>query len=336
MKRFIFSSTDFFGYGTITLTDNKTLSSVEIALRGANVLNYKITKDGKQINLIDGFSTKEEFETGYGARSFIMAPYSNKIKNEEYEFYGQKYKLNIDNPELSMRHGFVSKIDFEIFNVNIFDDFVEVVFYTEAIRATNYKGYPFDVDVFVRYRFSGDELLVEITGKNIGKNAAPFGSGWHSYFKTNEDGIDNLNLELNADKIVLIDNKQVPLADEEAYALLNEHPEIDFRNSIPLEKRFFGTKPVNVCFTELTLKNDGFFETILNDFENKIELTIFQHSGVTYVYTGDDLKSRSRKSVAIEPVEFMTDSYNRSECAEMLELKPGKSKNFVFGVKVKY
>ena len=336
MRRFSFQNSDFFGYKTVILKDNLSDNSVEIAFRGANVLNYKIKKDNEYINIIDGFTDKEEFEKGTGARNFIMAPYSNKISNDEYEFLGTKYKLKSDIPAASLRHGLVSKVEFEILSVHLFESHAEITFFTECLRAKKDNGYPFDVDVFVCYKFFGDSLEVEISGKNMGRTIAPFAAGWHSYFKTCDSGIDHLHVEMNADKIVLVDDKQIPFTGEKAYALVDDNKEIDFRKSRPLNERKLGAKPVNVCFTELTDKKDNFYETVISDFDNNIELTIFQQSGVTYVFTGDGLPSRARKSIAIEPVEFMTDSFNREECATQLKLNPGETKRYVFGIKVKY
>jgi aldose 1-epimerase len=336
MRRFSFQNSEFFGFSTVVLTDNETQNNVEIALRGANVLKYNILKDNKLTNIIAGFEEKEEFINGTGARSFIMAPYSNKISDDEYEFEGEKYELTPDVPGKSMRHGLVAKADFEILSVNLFDDHIEITFFTECLRSKNNKGYPFDVDVFAQYKFFGNKLEVEISGKNIGAEAAPFGAGWHSYLRTCDYGVDHLHLELNAESIILVDPNQVPLKGDAAFAPVDEHKEIDFRSARPLEERKFGSRPVNVCFSNLTEKKGDFYETKISDFENNIELTIFQQSGVTYVFTGDGLLFRPRKSVAVEPVEFMTDSYNRKECSEQIKLPPGKTKKFTFGLKVKY
>ncbi len=336
MRRFSFKDSDFFGYKTVILTDIQTGNSVEIAMRGANVLNFKVNKQDEQINIIDGFQELDEFEKGTGARSFIMAPYSNKINNDEYEFLGNKYFLTPDTPGKSMRHGLVSKVDFEILSVNLFEKFIEITFFTECLRSKNKNGYPFDVDVFVSYKFYGNALEVEISGKNMGKTIAPFGAGWHSYFKTCEKGIDHLSIELNAEQYILIDQNQVPLEGKAAYANVDDNKVIDFRSTRPAAERVIGSSPVNVCFTNLTEKKEDFYETVISDFDNNVELTIFQQSGVTYVYTGEGLPTRERKSVAIEPVEFMTDAYNREECVEQLMLKPRETKSFIFGVKIKY
>jgi len=336
MKRFSFTNGKFFEFETVTVTDSKTNNSIEVALRGANLLNYKIFKNGHYTNIIDGFTQRADFISGNGARNFIMAPYSNKINNCSYTFNGVTYKLDAENPGSNMRHGLVAKQNFEIYAVNFFEEFAELTFYTNILRKKNFAGYPFDVNVFVKYKFYGNSLTVEIAGQNIGNTPAPFGAGWHAYFKTCDNGIDHLQIKLDADKIVLVDNNAIPFKGEDAYSLLNDNPEIDFRSGVPAEKRIFGKNPVDVCFTELIKPVNGFYETVLTDSINNMELKIFQQSGVTYVFTGDSLRYKPRASVAIEPVEFMTDAFNRPECLDKLTLKPCETKSFIFGVKVKY
>jgi len=53
-----------------------------------------------------------------------------------------------------------------------------------------------------------------------------------------------------------------------------------------------------------------------------------------HVYTADTLGTRRRESIALEPVEFMTNAFNRPECQVDLNLKPGASRRFRFGVEV--
>ena len=39
----------------------------------------------------------------------------------------------------------------------------------------------------------------------------------------------------------------------------------------------------------------------------------------------------ARRALAIEPVETMTDAFNRADCAAALRLAPGQSRCFAFG-----
>jgi aldose 1-epimerase len=61
---------------------------------------------------------------------------------------------------------------------------------------------------------------------------------------------------------------------------------------------------------------------------------VFQERGLMHVFTGDTLARRPRGALALEPVEFMTNAFNRPECREALALAPGAERSFRFGVEV--
>jgi galactose mutarotase-like enzyme len=63
------------------------------------------------------------------------------------------------------------------------------------------------------------------------------------------------------------------------------------------------------------------------------EIEIFQQGGVTLVYSGDQLTSRKRHSIAIEPMQYITNAFNRKELKEKVLIKPGEKSIFNFGVK---
>ena len=51
-----------------------------------------------------------------------------------------------------------------------------------------------------------------------------------------------------------------------------------------------------------------------------------------HLFTGDTLERGARRSVAIEPVETMTDAFNRADCEAAIGLPPGASRSFRCGV----
>jgi len=62
------------------------------------------------------------------------------------------------------------------------------------------------------------------------------------------------------------------------------------------------------------------------------ELSVWQDRGLVHVFTGDTVARGRRASIAIEPVEVMTDAYNRPDCAAAIRLEPGTRRSFRFGV----
>jgi aldose 1-epimerase len=52
-----------------------------------------------------------------------------------------------------------------------------------------------------------------------------------------------------------------------------------------------------------------------------------------HVFTGDTLARDRRRSIALEPVEVVTNAFNRAECVAALRLDPGDTRTFRFGVR---
>lgn len=317
---------------TVMLTDTLTGANCEIALYGATLLNFIVPLRDKFQNIIDGYRKEDELIENNGARSRIMAPFSNKIENDRYSFNGNNYFLLHRIPGKFPYHGFIGDEEFEIKNIK--EDFksVELKLKSDALFQYEKLGYPFKISLEITFQFSGSELNIILTAKNKGKTIAPFGCGWHPYFKTNENVIDNLILELDSEKTVLIDENFIPLENEKAYANIEDFPTLNFSSVKSKSGRRIQNKNINLCFVR---GNKPSFTKIIDE-ENGIGIKIFQERGVTYLFDGTGLKQRARHSIAVEPVEFITNSFNRNEYKDELIILPGKKKIFQFGFGVFY
>lgn len=328
MSRYSFKENVFGKHKSIILQDTRSGTKIEICLRGATLLNFLVSFKNENKNIIDGYKIPEELEEQAGARSCIMAPYSNRINEGKYTWNRKTLQLiNAVNPEKDVIHGFARVIDFKIKNI-ITDNYkAELVLFSDEIRKDAFPGYPFGIDLTIRFTLKEKTLDCEISGKNVDSIPIPFGCGWHPYFKLGEDGIDNLYLDLPANKIILINDKYIPLNGKDTYSDLNDHKEIDFRTPRLIDKKL-----VNVCYTDLIADADGISRTNITDKDAGIKLSVYQKGGVTYAFTGDSIKYRPRKSIAIEPVQFITDAFNRPELLNEITINPGETKSFYFGV----
>lgn len=333
MSRYIHTESKFGSFKTIILKDTLSGSSTEIALKGATLLNFFIPLKNKLFNIIDGYQTPKELEEQSGARSCIMAPFSNRIEDGFYEFDDTQHQLyNPVNPQREAIHGFARVIDFEVKKIITDEHKAELILFTNKIRKDVFKGYPYAVDIEVKFVMKDNELHVDITGHNKGSEAAPFGCGWHPYFKTSEEGIDHLVLTVPASKVVMVDEKLIPLGGEDAYSSISEVPEADFRPSKDIYQNTIGDREVNYCYAELQPEKDGLIRSSIRDPKNGLKITVFQKGGVFYAYSADEVRYRPRKSIALEPVQYMTNSYNRPELKDKITLLPGCSVTFSFGV----
>ena len=333
MARFQVSENRFGASPVTVLSDSVTGARAEIAHRGATLLSFRVQHRGKPVDLVDGFATPEELADPKGARSWVMAPFSNRIPEGHYEFQGASHQLDLTQPKARMAiHGLVRTEPFEPDRAEETGDLAGVTFACQALRAGRVAGYPFDVDVRVRFVLRERSLSMEIAGENVGARPAPFGCGWHPYFKTSENGIDHLLLSIPAQGAIRVDDRLIPLDGQAAYGTFADMPDLDFRPARPAAARRLGRAVLDRCFYGLAADPDGLSRTRIEDPDTGLTLTVVQEGGLMHVFTGDTLPNRPRASVALEPVQYMTNAFNRPEARDRIVLSPGKASTFRFGV----
>lgn len=332
--RFEVNNSSLGEFKTLLINDKKTKCKIEIALRGATLLSYYVKLAQNIFDIIDGFQSQDELASGTAARCWIMAPFANRIENGIYNFLGKTYFIKPIPPRNQAIHGFTSNVDFKIIDTESNDEEIIITFYTNIIRPGVFDGYPFGVDVYIKYIFNGLKLNIEVIAKNVGNEPAPFGTGWHPYFRTSEKGIDHLILTLNANQLIITDKNLIPLKDEKAYGRLSEYLDFNFKDTRKSEERVIKNRVLDNCFANLRVDENGNSSTTLYDPTNNLQIKIFQKGGLTLVFSGDTLPERQRKSIAIEPVQFMTNAFNRPELEEKIRINPGKESRFKFGIEV--
>ena len=258
-----------------------------------------------------------------------MAPWTNRIQHSRYRFGGGKPHELPKNPvKPHILHGFVGGVDFDVIAERTTADGASVTFTTSALRPGVFEGYPFSVDVEVTYALTAERLVVEIAGQNIGDGPAPFGCGWHPYFRTGSETIDHLRLAVPCRRKIVTDAELIPPPGDAAYLPIEQAGELDFRPDASGNGKPIGTTFIDGAFTDLLAGPDGLCRSWVRDDRTGVTLTVFQQGGLMHVFTGD------RRSLAMEPVQFMTNAFNRPECTDAITLRPGQESRFVFGVEV--
>lgn len=321
----------FFGKNpTLEITDKKNNSSYKILLKGLTLLELNIPVNGKIYNIVDGYKTPDEFSELAGSRCCLMAPYSNRLRNFKYTFNKKKYDLSKQEEFPKPIHGLFKYIEYKIIKQEVTEDYARIVFSTDEIKKGKFKGYNFNLDYFVTITFRNNCLDWQIDAQNNSNEAVPFGCGWHPYFKTSDDGVDHLELEIPCSEVVLLDSEYCPLEDKSPFSEIENHPEIDFRPEV--KNKVIGKREVNACFSGLKFDSDCLIRSSITDKENAIKISVYQNKGVMYAFTADTVKYRPRKSIAIEPVEFITNAFNRKELQDVIKINAGEARNFNFGV----
>jgi len=321
----MFTIKDFYfdKYNGLSIS-NKNLK-LNLLFQGLTILDLYISVNNSFINLIEGYKNVEEFETFSGARSCLMAPYSNKIRNFTYTFNAKEYKFNNFIDDNLKYHGLIKFKKFELKSCKEVANGIELIFST-TLNENEFDFYPFKTYIDVILYIDNSSLNFEIVAQNTNNFDIPFGAGWHPYFKL-ISRIDDCYLKIPSKTIVELDNDFCPL--ENYKKILEKNYPLYFFDTYKL----IGDQKINVCFTDLIVDKNNFAHTIFFDKQNNLYLNIYQNKGVIYIFTGDGLKYRERESIAIEPVEFITDSFNRKELYKDLLIKPNKKKSFIFGLK---
>jgi aldose 1-epimerase len=317
------------GEPTVTVSAPDGSVRAVLALRGATLLSWQVRRGaaGRPAELTDGYRDEAELLSQDGVRAGLLAPFPNRVADGRYRWRGQDHDLLPGrHGDRTIYHGFAREAPFELVSATATADSAHVLLRTGRITPDRYPGYPFALDLEVEYTVSGSELAVGIRATNVGETSAPYAAGWHPYFSLSRP-VDDLVLQIPAHTLIRTDASLIPLRGEDALLPLDRCPDMDFRTP-----RRLGGAVIDACFAGLSPGPGGRAETVLSDPATGDELRVWQYGGYMHVFTGDTLARDRRASIALEPVETMTDAFNRPEHAAALSLEPGRRREFRFGV----
>ena len=313
------------------LADAERQRQVRIASRGAAVIGIEIAHGGRRFQVADGYRDLAEVEQRPGSRYAVMAPFANRIRDARYHFDGQTYDLapGIEGDKRESRHGFLRDQEFAIERLDANDAGAHAVFVNRSIRPGAHAGYPFAIDVSVHYILSAGGLEVVATMRNVGEQAAPCFFGWHPYFRVTDDAVDAWELQVPASLLVRTDANFIPLPGDEAYAALEDEPAMDFR-----QWRRIGSTALNHGYAGLHADADGRARTRVRDPKTGLTVAMWQTRGIVLAFTADTVPRDARRAIALEPMESMSDAFNREDCAAAIRLEPGAERQFHCGIEI--
>jgi aldose 1-epimerase len=314
------------GFDAVELVDARGARAL-VARRGATLIDWRVADRGGWIQLTDGYTNPAELAGQNGVRNGVMTPFTNRVADGRYAFAGGDHDL-LPQALAGQRliyHGFLRKMDMDVAELRGGEAEAAAVF-AARIRPDDFPGYPYALDLRVEFSLDARGIALTLTATNRGSEPAPYAAGWHPYFRLGDAPLANLDLTIPASQAIVTDDALIPLPGEAAYAPLLSQPTFDFRQPRPL-----GNQVLDLCYTDLQPSPDGLIRSRLRDPATGHCLTIWQRGGLTHVFTGDGLARDPRRAVAIEPVEAMTNAFNRPELAEAIRLAPGASRSFTCG-----
>lgn len=233
----------------------------------------------------------------------LLAPWPNRVAGAAYTFDGERFELPVTEPERGHAlHGFVADAEWRLVEASAGD-----VRLAHTVEPT--PGYPFRLELQARYTLTPDGLTTTLTAQNAGDRAAPYGCGPHPWLLAGDGPVDGWELELPADRVLLVDET---LAPRELVGVAGTP--YDLR--VP---RAIGATAIDHAFTGLARGGDGLVRVRLRGPAGGVEVS-WDPATLPWVQvcTGTGLAHRG---LAVEPMTCPPDAFNSG--VDLVVLDPG-------------
>lgn len=239
-------------------------------------------------------------------RGAILVPWPNRVVDGRYSFDGEEYQLDISEPERHHAlHGLVCWSRFELLD----SDSTSVVLEHRLVPRT---GYPFCVDVRVRYELGEGGLTCAVTARNSGVRRAPYGVASHPYLLGGDGRVDDWTLHVPAARMQQVTaDRYVPVG----LAPVDSSP-FDFRRP-----RGILTTEVDHAFTDLEPDGDGLVRARVTGADGQGVECEWSPEVLPWVqvHTADlPDAAESRRGLALEPMSCPPDAFNSGTDLKLL------------------
>ena len=251
---------------------------------GASVAFARVRQGGQWVDVMRP-TDPADYDNPSQCASFVLIPWSNRIRDAKFRFQGQDYQLEVNNSEGNASHGDTRRRPWQIEIAG--QERINLSFNATAYTNVNF---PFPFAATAEYWLDGEDFMMGLSLRNVGDKPMPGGFGHHPYF-------------------VLTGETMLELPVTQQYTLEDAMPtgaarpiaeEFDFRKprkiseAPPLNDLFRGRqgdKPVRIIYPHGTI-------TMVAD-------PIFEHF-IVYTPPG-------QPSFAVEPVTNANDGFNLYE-----------------------
>lgn len=265
----------------ITLTNGD--ARAEITSVGAHLRRLQV---GER-DLILRFSD----DLPWGAHGAVLAPWPNRIKDGHYSWGGRDYVLPITESERNTAiHGLVMTAPWQVSATN-----------TTAVLTTDLapsQGYPFPLQLQVRYTLSETALDVAFSATNTGTEPAPFGVGFHPWLDLGPQGVEGALLELSAGTWFETDSQLIPIAQSSI------PPAFDFSTS-----RLVGDTNIDDAFGDPMVAADE-RSWVHVDCADGTRISVWMSAPLTVWQLCTHPGEAPRPGLAVEPMSCPADAFN--------------------------
>jgi aldose 1-epimerase len=254
-------------------------------------------------DVLDGFTLEEMCSAGRGQ---LLLPWPNRIEDGKYVFQSATLQLPLSEPGLhNAIHGLTRWVDWKVLE----RDDAEV---TMGYALRPQPGYPFGLDLSVRFGLTAEGLTVTIQARNVGDGPCPFGAGAHPYVTTGSPTVDVDSLAVPASTYLVANNRQIPTQSRPV-----DRSDMDYRRS-----RQIASAVLDTCYTDLQRDNYGRARVRLSRPAGG-GVTVWTDEQFPYVmiFSGDTVhpESRRRQGLAVEPMTCAPNAFNSGDGLIVLE-----------------
>lgn len=261
-----------------------------------------------------------EHEPAHSGAGQLLAPWPNRVANGSYRFDGEERQLDLSEPKRGNAiHGLTR---WSVWQLK--EHQAQRVVLTH--RLFPHPGYPHTLDLTAVYSLSEAGLEVEVTARNIGAGAAPYGYAAHPYLLPGAAGapgaIDQWTLHLPTSRRVECDDRMIPVGMQDV-----DGTGYDFRTPRPL-----GAAELDTAFGGLQRELDGIGRVRMSE-PGGGAVTLWMDRGLDWiqVFTADPLAGDwYRAAVAVEPMSCPPDAFNSG--TDLIRLEPGVAVGHRWGI----
>jgi aldose 1-epimerase len=240
------------------------------------------------------------------ASGIVLVPWPNRVRDGAWTQHGTTYQLAISEPAFgNASHGLLRFAAYQPTERS-----AEAVVLTAHVYPQT--GYPFHLEVSVRYTLGDAGLDVTHSVTNVGGAAAPVALGQHPYMCIGDGDQADLVLRSPGSTAYLTDDRKLPTG------TTGVDGATDLRDG-----RRLGDLDLDTAYTDLRRDPDGRARTTLTASDGR-SLTQWLGPGFDYVqvFTTDRYPGRAL-AVAVEPMTAPADALNSGEGLRWLD--PGEN-----------
>lgn len=162
----------------------KTITSSNLRLEvcpkaGASIVHFEFAKNNKWLSIMRPTPPEAVADLSTDdMASFVLAPYSNRIKDAKFWFQGKEYLLRPNFPDGTAIHGDVWKRTW-----NLIEESSNSLVFSISSNDFDDFNFPFPIRAELSYRLFDCEFISTIELVNTGSYPMPAGFGFHPYFQ---------------------------------------------------------------------------------------------------------------------------------------------------------